>query len=217
MVARSSADIGMSRGLAAPDAPARPAPGPEGVEVAASKVRSRASSDFGELYQTHLTYVWKTACRLGVAPADVEDVVQEIFLTAHRRREEFETQANERSWLFAIAYNVVLHHRRSRRRRTAITEGGMNPDVFPDAIGNGPDRSAETNEAVRLLESILDTLDPEKRAVLVLAELEEKSLSEIASILAINVNTAASRLRLGREAVEAAMARHRARDGWRFK
>ena len=68
-----------------------------------------------------------------------------------------------------------------------------------------------------MLEEILDGLDAEKRAVLVLAELEEKSVAEIADILAINVNTASSRLRLAREHVEAAMTRHRARDGWRYK
>ena len=53
--------------------------------------------------------------------------------------------------------------------------------------------------------------------MLVLAEFEERPVSEIAEILGINVSTATSRLRLAREQVEAAMARRRARDGWRYK
>jgi RNA polymerase sigma-70 factor, ECF subfamily len=202
----------------APCTVALPIPSPSGVTAAVScEGDARASRSFAELYQTHLTYVWQTARRLGVTDAEVEDIVQETVLTFHRRGVALETQAAERSWLFAIVYNLVRRHRRSYRRRTAHTEDGLNLDVFPSPSAAAPDRSAETSETVRLLETILDTLDPEKRAVLILAELEEKPAPEIAEILGINVNTVSSRLRLAREAVEAAMARHRARDGWRYK
>jgi RNA polymerase sigma-70 factor, ECF subfamily len=220
MVAHSSAEAGADRASGVvPSAVTTPQPPTSGIAIVATREeRCRASSSsFAELYRTHVTYVWKTACRLGISDVDVEDVVQETFLTAHRRGVTFESHEAERSWLFGIVYNVVQHHRRSYRRRTALTEDGINLDVFPGPSAGAPDRSVETNESVRLLETILDTLDPEKRAVLVLAELEEKSLAEIAEILAINANTASSRLRLAREAVEAAMARHRARDGWRYK
>jgi RNA polymerase sigma-70 factor (ECF subfamily) len=68
-----------------------------------------------------------------------------------------------------------------------------------------------------MLEEILDELDPDRRAVLVLAELDEKPVREIAVILGINANTATTRLRAAREQVEAALSRRRARDGWRCK
>ncbi|MBN9164970.1 MAG: RNA polymerase sigma factor [Myxococcales bacterium] len=219
MVAHWSAEVVADRASAVvPDAVTLPPPPASGVaNVARSEGRSGASSSFAELYWTHLTYVWKTARRLGVTDAEVEDVVQETFFTAHRRSATFETLGAERAWLFATVYRVVLHHRRSFRRRSALTEDGMDLDAFPASPAAAPDRSAETSETVRLLEAILDSLDPEKRAVLVLVELEGKPLIEIAEILEINVNTVSSRLRLAREAVEAAMARHRARDGWRYK
>jgi RNA polymerase sigma-70 factor, ECF subfamily len=177
------------------------------------------STSFLELYRAHFSYVWKSARRLGVRLAEVDDVVQETFLTVHRLLATYEHQGTERSWLFAVLFRVVQRHHRSNRRRTALTEdgGAVDVDALPGSSSSAPDKSAETKESMRTLEEILDTLEPERRAVLVLAELEEKPVAEIAEILSINVNTAASRLRLAREHVEAAIARHRARDGWRYR
>lgn len=174
-----------------------------------------ATKDFAELYREHFAYVWRSARRLGVPQAEADDVVQETFLTVHRLLATYAAHGGERSWLFAILFRVVQRHHRTTRRRSGLTDGGADLDALPGSATNAPDRTAEANESVRVLEAIMDALDPEKRAVLVLAELEEKPLAEIAEILEINVNTAASRLRLAREHVEAAMARHRARDGWR--
>ena len=63
----------------------------------------------------------------------------------------------------------------------------------------------------------LDELDDEKRAVLVLAELEQMSAPDIAEALGINLNTAYARLRAARQQFEQAVARERARDGWRLR
>lgn len=195
-----------------------PPPPASGIQsVALREGTSPASNTFVELYRAHFAYVWKSARRLGISSAEVDDVVQETFLTAHRLRDSYEETGAERSWLFSILFRVVQHHRRLHRRSTALTDAGIDLDALSGSSAPAPDRSAETRETVRILEGILDSLDPEKRAVLVLAEIEEKAVNEIAEILAINVNTAASRLRAAREHVEAAMARHRARDGWRYK
>ena len=177
------------------------------------------SASFLELYRAHFAYVWKSARRLGVSQAEADDVVQETFLTVHRLLDTYEQQGSERSWLFSVLFRIVQRHHRTNRRRTALTEdgGSVDPDAVAGSAASAPDRTVETKETIRTLEEILDSLDPEKRAVLVLAELEEKPIAEIAEIVGTNVNTAASRLRLAREHVEAAMARHRARDGWRYK
>lgn len=196
------------------------APAPEsGIQVIADRPATAAvaTMDFAELYRTHFPYVWKTARRLGVNAGDVDDVVQETFLTAHRLLDAYEALGSQRSWLFSILFRVVQRHRRSQRRRTALTTDGLDVETIAGSSSRAPDRNAEHQEKVRVLEEILDTLDADRRAVLVLADLEEKPVVEIAEILGINVNTAASRLRTARELVEASMARHRARDGWRFK
>ncbi|MDF2692490.1 MAG: polymerase sigma factor RpoE [Labilithrix sp.] len=190
-----------------------------GLDEEAVLPTGAGSKSFLELYREHFAYVWKSARRLGVSQGEADDVVQETFLTVHRLLETYEHQGSERSWLFSVLFRIVQRHHRSNRRRTALTEDGTNVDLEAVAgpSASAPDRSAETKETIRTLEEILDSLDPEKRAVLVLAEFEEKPIAEIAEIVGTNINTAASRLRLAREHVEAAMARHRARDGWRYK
>ncbi|MBN9163967.1 MAG: RNA polymerase sigma factor [Myxococcales bacterium] len=195
-----------------------PPPPASGIQSVALRERpTPGSSSLMELYRSHVKYVWKAARRLGLTPTEADDAVQETFLTAHRRAASYDARGFERSWLFSILYNVVLHHRRSHQRRTARTEDGFDLDVLPSPSSVAPDQRAETSEGARILEEILAGLEPERRAVLVLAEFEERPVSEIAEILGINVSTATSRLRLAREQVEAAMARRRARDGWRYK
>ncbi len=197
---------------------ARPEPhAPDMRDAEVRETRALARAEFAALYRRTFKYVWRSARHLGIGPTEVDDVVQETFVHAHRLFESYEARGKEEEWLFSILYRVVQRHRSATSRRSALTDGEANPDALPASPGGGPERALETQETVRALERILDELDPEKRAVLVLAEIEEKSLSEIAAILDLNANTVASRLRLARERVKAAIARDSARDGWRYK
>ncbi len=99
-----------------------------------------------------------------------------------------------------MLFRVVQRHRRTHSRRSALNDDATQVDALPASSARAPDKSAETGETVRLLEEILDALDPDQRAVLVLADIEEKTVAEVASILDINNNTAASRLRAGARA-----------------
>ncbi|AKU96087.1 RNA polymerase sigma factor RpoE [Labilithrix luteola] len=65
---------------------------------------------------------------------------------------------------------------------------------------------------MKILHALLDELDDEKRAVFVLAELEEKSVPEISEALGVNVNTVYSRLRAARQELERAVQRLNARE-----
>ncbi len=204
---------------------ATPRSAPEGVTYPPAPVSGivtvpprEEKADFLELYRTQFAYVWKTARRLGVRPTDVDDVVQETFLTAHKLLDGYESRGSDRAWLFSILFGIVQRQRRSRWRWSALFDSGKtNLDEVAAPPSSGPETSAETNETARLLDQILEGLDPERRAVLILADIEDRQVNEIAEILSINRNTAASRLRAARAHVEAAIARHRACDGWRYK
>jgi RNA polymerase sigma-70 factor (ECF subfamily) len=214
MVVSCSGDLGLvrseetSQGIT-PEA--APASGTRLVPVGKPRVA------FAEFYRTHFAYVWKSARRLGVQLADLDDVVQETFLTVHRLLDSYEEQGTEQGWLFSILFRVVQRHRRMHSRKNARTDGGAHLETLVASSADAPDRNAEAGETVRLLEEILDALDPDQRAVLVLADIEEKTVAEVAQILGLNTNTAASRLRIARRHVETAMTRYRARDGWRLK
>ena len=175
---------------------------------------SAPSLTFEGVYREHFAFVWRSAKRLGVSEASIDDAVQEVFVVVHRRLVDFEGRSSVRTWLFGITVRVVRDHRRSARRRDPGST--VDPDTL-GATGNGPAETAEKAEAVRLLHELLDELADERREVFVMAELEQMGMPEIAEALAINVNTAYARLRAARQEFEQALSRHRARDMWRHR
>jgi RNA polymerase sigma-70 factor (ECF subfamily) len=168
---------------------------------------------FEEIYRAELGFVWRGVRGLGVGEEAVDDVVQEIFMTAHRTLARFEGRSSVRTWLSGIMLNVVRHHRRSRVRRHAYEGAGHSETEVESlpATGTDPHELALAREQTRLLERILDELDDKKREILVLAELEELSAGEIGEILGLGLNSVYSRLRLARADFAQAAARYRAR------
>lgn len=169
---------------------------------------------FEDVYRQHFAFVWRSVKRLGVRDAFLDDVVQEIFVIVHRQLSKFEQRSSLPTWLFGIALRVARDHRRSLARRGP--EASVDPSSL-QATTPGPGESLEKAEAVRLLHRILDGMDEGQREIFVMAELEQMSMTDIATMLDMNVNTAYARLRAARQTFESALARHRARDGWRLR
>jgi RNA polymerase sigma-70 factor (ECF subfamily) len=161
----------------------------------------------------HFEFVWRSVRRLGVADADADDAVQQIFITAAAKLDSI-VAGSERSFLFGIALRVASHARRTVRRRGEVLGDAIDEraDVAP-----GPDDLLEQRRARALLDEVLDALPLDVRAVFILFEMEELSLSEIAEMLAIPQGTAASRLRRGRERFQEQIARIEARQAKRVR
>jgi RNA polymerase sigma-70 factor (ECF subfamily) len=190
---------------------------PEVVLPAEERVDPRPT--FAKLYDSQFAFVWRSAHRLGTPQANIDDVVQEIFLVAHRKLAQFEGRSSIKTWLFGIVLNVVRGHRRAlcaKHPHALWPTAGADPEALTDTAA-GPHELATQAEAARLVERLLDTLDDDKREVFVLAELEQMSAPEIARAVAVPLNTVYSRLRMARREFAAAAARHRARDEWRTR
>jgi RNA polymerase sigma-70 factor (ECF subfamily) len=175
---------------------------------------------FDEVYETHFDFVWRSARRLGVADGAIDDVVQETFLVVHRRLADFEQRSSVKTWIFGILLRVARDYRRHTRRKSPHSmrpEAPTDPETLSANSEQGPHESAAKTEAVKALHLILDELDDEKREVFILAELEQMTAPEMAEALRVNLNTIYSRLRAARQDFEEAVARHRARDQWRYR
>jgi RNA polymerase sigma-70 factor (ECF subfamily) len=176
---------------------------------AASEPANAAS--FGALYRDYFDLIWRGARAMGVGAEAIDDVVQEVFLVVHRRLHEFEGRSSLKTWMFGILTRVVLNHRRSLRRSEArVRAGETDARAEGELAPEDPQASLERLEAARLVERILETMDDDKRAVFVLAEIEQMSVREVAEALGLNVNTAASRLRAARASFEQAAEAYRA-------
>jgi RNA polymerase sigma-70 factor (ECF subfamily) len=161
---------------------------------------------FEQVYAEHFAFVWRSPARLGVPHSALDDACQNVFLVVHRRLSEFEGRASLRTWLFRITHKVAADARRTQRRKGAVDELS---DAVADSAPDPAERAAR-GEALSVLERLLDQLEDDRRAVFVLAELEQLPLHEIADALGLNPNTAGSRLRLARRDFDAALARYHA-------
>lgn len=185
------------------------------LEIGAAAPARAALPELAVLYDEHFDLVWRTARRLGVPEAAADDVVQDVFLVLHRRRDDYDGETPIKRWILGITVRVVADHRRRWRRKDA-------PCVPQPADSDGnvllaserppPPDELETQERVRLLERLLAELPEDKREVLVLSELEEMTVPEIADLLGANVNTVYTRLRTARQMFEKVYARHQRRS-----
>jgi RNA polymerase sigma-70 factor, ECF subfamily len=156
-----------------------------------------APPSFEAVYERELEAVWRYVRRLGVAERDIEDLVHDTFVVAHRRYDAFDGAAPPRPWLFGIAFRVVAHyHRRARVRGECLA--GDDEDLVADPQ-EGPEAALESKRATDRLQVALGTLPFEQRAVFVLHDIEERSMPEIVTMLQVPASTLYSRLRLARE------------------
>lgn len=174
---------------------------------------------FEEVYREHFDFVWRTARRMSVREANVDDVVQDVFVVVHRRLGDYDGRTSVRGWIYGILVRVVADHRRSARRKdahcTSIEADERGAERFASPYPP-PSEAAERGEAVAHLDRLLSALTPDQREVLVLSRMEEMTVPEIAECLGANVNTIYSRLRTAGDRFDAAHASFRAQEARRI-
>lgn len=156
------------------------------------------------VFDQHAPFVWRVLQRLGVASAELDDALQEVFMVVARKLPEYEERGEMRAWLFTIGRQVASHARRASHRRARIETS----DDVPSPALQDPHEAVERREAARFVQAFLDKLDERQATVFYLAEVEGLSAPEIAACLSIGVNTVYGRLRLAREQFERALRRH---------
>ena len=155
-----------------------------------------------QAFEQHFSMVWRSLRRLGVAPSALDDAAQDVFLVLHRRWLDFQHQSSLKTWIYGILLRVASDHKRRARRERAR----WSPEPAElESPTESPDRILQQREASHLLHLALGQIDDKERQMLVLVDLEEGSVVEAAEALGINLNTAYSRLRRGRQSFEKAL------------
>jgi RNA polymerase sigma-70 factor (ECF subfamily) len=185
---------------------------PESGIAAKSKAPAERARAFRALYDAHASFVWRNLRRLGVSERDVEDKVQEVFVVAHRRWEDFADRGHgPRAWLYQIVLRVASDARRHRRRHPVEPDGGAAQER--ESIEPPQQAQVARRQAVDLLDRALGAIEMGRRAVLVLHEIEQMTAPEIARTLDVPVNTVYSRLRIARLELEQELGRIRDTEG----
>jgi RNA polymerase sigma-70 factor, ECF subfamily len=172
-----------------------------GLLPGADATTTPAEPAFPRLFQELAPFVWRALRRLGVQERDCEDVLQEVFLTVHKKLPEFEQRSSLRTWVYGICLRKAQDYRRLARVTREVGEQGRELS----ASAPNQEQTLEVNRARALLDSILDQLDDDKRAVFVMFEWEALSMSEVAELVGVPVQTAYARLYAARKHVQAAL------------
>jgi RNA polymerase sigma-70 factor (ECF subfamily) len=170
-----------------------------------ARCREGDLSAFEELYKAHAGRLHNLAYRMLGNAADAEDLLQEIFLSAHRKLESFRGDAALGTWLYRLAMNQILDYVRSRAARAGqLTDALDDASLVADASGHRlADRAVDRIDLERALGELPDGC----RAAFVLHDVEGLEHKEIAQVLGIAEGTSKSQVHKARLRLRNLLAR----------
>lgn len=177
--------------------------------IAGGPARAPAPGRVDAMVKAHFAFVWRSLLRLGVPRADAEDALQQVFIVAARRIDDIDPD-RERAFLFGTAVRLSSRARRTVQRRREVLDDAPGEQLDPAPTA---DERLDRARARAELDTILDDMPLDLRAVFVLFELEQVTMAEIAVMLDLAPGTVASRLRRAREHFQAAVKRRNAKGG----
>jgi RNA polymerase sigma-70 factor, ECF subfamily len=147
--------------------------------------------EFDRVYSDHRELVWRLVTKYVAGQHDREDLFQEVFLKVHQALPRFRGESALETWLYRLTVNTAINYVKKQQRYR----------LFHQLLaGLRLEASIPTSdvEATNLLKP-LEKLNPRQRTILLLADVEEKKLEEIAVLLNVPVGTVKSNLSRARE------------------
>jgi RNA polymerase sigma-70 factor (ECF subfamily) len=171
----------------------------------ATRCRLGEPAAFEELYRAYSPRLFGLTCRM-VGRAHAEDLLQDVFLTAHRKLDRYRGESSLGTWLFRLATNVCLDFLRSRGTRNAKMTSEFDETFAPEHITAG--RTGRVLGVVDKidLERALADLPPGCREVFVLHDVEGFEHGEIAGMLGVAEGTSKSQLHKARMRLRRALS-----------
>ncbi len=172
----------------------------------AELIASAASGDmvaFRELYDRHVEYVTKNVARLIGPSSDLEDVVQDVFVSVYRSLDNYRGDSKFTTWLYRVARNVTIDHIRKQPKHKTVELS----DWRPLRANSDTWSKLEARDLLRALYAALDNVPAEHREVFLLHEVEGMKLREISELTGESINTIAARVRRTREKMTSVLER----------
>ena len=172
------------------------------------------ASAFARLYGRHERPVYRYFLRQALAPASADDLLQDTWLAVVRAAERYSPAAKFTTWLYTIARNKLIDHWRVTRRDGWLDDAAANdPDDEPDfeervaaPDSARPDVQAMSRQEAEAFIAAVEALPPVQRETFLLHVEGDATISEIAVITRVGVETARSRLRYAMNKLRGAWA-----------
>jgi len=159
-------------------------------------------NEFEQLYADHWREVLGYALRRTGSPSDAADVASEVFLVVWRRRDEVPGHDDFRPWLYGVARNVLLNHRRGERRRERL--GALLLSAVDEQHPDTADVVVDRDQHQALIDAVGGLPEPDRELV-TLVSWDGLSPTEAAMALQTNPVTARVRLHRGRKRLRASL------------
>jgi RNA polymerase sigma-70 factor (ECF subfamily) len=156
-------------------------------------VKAGSREPFEALFERYRDALWRFFRRRVDGPARAEELLQDVFVALLENASRYEARSSFRSYLFGIAYNILLADRRKARQ------------TFTEALAADPPASVTDPDVAMWVRRALMSLDADQREIVMLREYEQLSYQEIADLLQIPLNTVRSRLFRARMDLRAAL------------
>jgi RNA polymerase sigma-70 factor (ECF subfamily) len=157
-------------------------------------------SAFEEIYKMTSGFVYAVSYRITNSRPDAQEAAQDVFLKLHANLGKFQEGTSFGAWLYRITVNTAInyYHKAKRKRghevysEIALETAGTEADADKGLILEDSEKKAA---------ELLEQLNPDQKACIVLREIEGLSYEEIAASLRVNINTVKTRLKRAREAM----------------
>ncbi|OGC22698.1 hypothetical protein A2291_01060 [candidate division WOR-1 bacterium RIFOXYB2_FULL_42_35] len=148
--------------------------------------------DFTEIYSQHKEFVWRLVSRFVVTKEDREDLFQEVFIRIYRALGKFKGQSKLETWLYRLTTNTAINYLNKQKRIRRVKELLEKMRI----ISSVEDKEPEIEGS---LLRPLEKLNSKQKMILLLAEVEELPLAQIAENMNIPIGTVKSNLNRAKE------------------
>jgi RNA polymerase sigma-70 factor, ECF subfamily len=151
---------------------------------------------FEELYQRHAARLYGLALRMTGSAEEAEDLLQDVFLAAHRKLRSFRSESSLGTWLYRLAINRCLDYLRGRTVKMGRITESLDAETAREPVTPAPALPAALSRLD--LDRSIAKLPDGCRAVFLLHDVEGFDHGEVASILGISEGTSKSQVHKAR-------------------
>lgn len=165
--------------------------------------RAGEQTSFEELLSRYSNKVFSLASRLTRNAEDAEEVLQDVFVTVHRKIASFEGKSSFSSWLYRVTVNAAFMKLRKRRQDLSVPLEDVVQQSYSVAALKSPesafvDAQSIRNQMLEALESAIRKLPDDYRPVFILRDVDGLTSREVSKILDLTVPAVKSRLHRSR-------------------
>ena len=153
---------------------------------------------FEEIYKKTSAFVYNVVLKIASNEEDADEIMQDAFMRIWKNLGQFRGLSSFKTWVYRVAVNTALNYRKAAQKHSRKR---VDFDSVSASVGT-PEKTrsaVDLKERERKLSELLNALNPDQRACIVLREIEGLDYREIAEALKININTVRSRLKRARE------------------